>query len=154
MKIPEERAGSFYDLTPRRAIARTLFGWLIAFGFAETDLIAEGVEEVELVRIPKGFRDAGTPVGVVLCAQLGVEFADAFIGDLEVGAGRSVTVVLGEMKDETIAGDLHIEWRGGLEAVLPVEVEAGVVEIKLARFLDGEYAQDGDDLKGARAHGS
>ena len=53
------------------------------------------------------------------------------------------------MEDETIAGDLHVKWQVRLVAVLPVEVEAGVTEVKLARFLKREDAQDGDDLEGA-----
>ena len=61
--------------------------------------------------------------------------------------------MFGEMKDQTVARDLHIERRCGLKAGLPVEMKAGVVEIKLTRFLDGKDAQDGDDLEGARAHG-
>jgi len=122
-------------------------------GFAEVDFVAEGVEEVELVGSPEGLGDAGAPVGIVFCAELGVEFADAFEVDLKAGAGAAVAVVLGEMDDEAVAGDLHVERGGGVEAVFPVEVEAGVVEIELACFFDGEDAEDGDDFLGAKAHG-
>ena len=122
-------------------------------GLAEVDSVAERIKQVQLRGSPECFRDAGTPGGVVLLGKLGMEFDDALEGDLKPRAGRAVAVVLGEMEHQAVAGDLHVEGGGGVEAVLPIEMEAGVVEVKLTGLLDGEDAQDGDDLLGARAHG-
>jgi hypothetical protein len=66
--------------------------------FAKGYLVAEGVQQVELVRSPKGLSDARTPVGIVFGGKFGVEFADAFECDLESGAGRAVAVMLGEWR--------------------------------------------------------
>ena len=57
----------------------------------------KGVEEVELIGSPEGLGDAGAPVGVVLGAELGVKFADAFEVDLKTGAGAAIAVVLREV---------------------------------------------------------
>jgi len=83
-----------------------------------------------------------------------LEFVDAFEGDLKAGAGAAVAVVLGEVEGEAIAGDLHVERGGGLEAVLPIDMEARVIEVELAGFLDREDAEDGDDFQGAKGHGN
>src|SRR6202167_2275134 len=69
--------------------SRRLVFW---FRLAESDLVAERVEKVELIGSPEGLRDAGTPVGIILGAELGVQFPHALEGDLEAGAGRAIAI--------------------------------------------------------------
>jgi hypothetical protein len=65
-----------------------------------------------------------------------MELVDAFKVDLEAGSGRAIPIVLGEMKDQAVARDLHIDRSVIVESVLPVEVKTGVVNVELAGFLD------------------
>jgi hypothetical protein len=62
-------------------------GLCLRFWFAETDLVAKGVEEVQLICSPVGFVDTRAPVGVVFGGQLSVQLAHSFEGDLKARAG-------------------------------------------------------------------
>jgi hypothetical protein len=48
--------------------------------------------------------------------------------------------MFGEMQNKTIPGELHVKRRIVVEAMLPVEMESEIVEVKLARLLDGKDA--------------
>jgi len=43
--------------------------------------------------------------------------------DSDVGAGRAVAVVFGEMDDAVVFGDLHVDRRAQLEAMFPIDLE-------------------------------
>lgn len=100
------------------------------------ETIAEGIDQIELDSAPVWIvAQARTEVVVMLRGDFGVKFANAFVINMDFGAGSAVAVVFCEVQDESVAGDLHVERQVGLEAVFPIDVEAKIVDVKFAGFL-------------------
>lgn len=135
---PQECAG----LAPfgRREAARAVRGVAVRspgvrrhrLGLSEVELVPEGIDRRKLRSPGSGLGVSGTPVGIVLGAQLRVESLRSKIVDGEAGARSAVPEVLGETKNEPVPRDLHVEGRVGIGAVLPVDMKSGAVEVALA----------------------
>jgi hypothetical protein len=53
---------------------------------------------------------------------------------------------------EGVARELHVERRAPVEAVFPNHLAAQIIDMKLARLLDGKDTQGGNRLPSVKSH--
>src|SRR5262244_3084557 len=85
--------------------------------------VAEGILHGH-VPPPRLLLDAGPRVAVTLRGELGVEGVEIARLDPDRRARAAVAVVLGEVQDAAVPGNLRVEGKVGREAMLPVHTEA------------------------------
>ena len=59
--------------------------------------------------------------------------------------GTAVPVMLAQMQDQVAAGNVTVKRSNGVEAMIPIDLEAEEPKVKLVRLSNIEDAQNGDD---------
>src|SRR5581483_10077132 len=121
-------------------------------GLRKGDAVAGRIDNRELGAAPLGPHQTGPAVLVVLRDQLVVQADDAADVDPDVGAGRGVAMMLGDVQEHPLAAHLHVERQVGLEAVLPVDREAEKAEVEFASLGLVEAPQDRNGAKVLKRH--
>lgn len=73
---------------------------------------------------------------------------------MEASTGRAIAIMLGQVKDQSVARDLHEKRGFRFVAMFPIKMKARVVEVIFAGLLNGKDTQNRDDAKGAWRHPS
>ena len=81
-----------------------------------------------------------------------MKLRDALAVDADVAAGRCVAMVLGDVEHNAVAADMHVERRGRVEPVFPVDLETEPIDIEFARLGFVEAAHDRHRAKMGQRH--
>src|SRR5688572_14519544 len=103
-------------------------------GLVEAQPVVERVGDLHQPRAPGRRLDARPVVAVTPGADLAVEVREAGGAHVDAGAWAAVAVMLAEVQHEVAARDLQVERQAVFETMLPVDLEAEVAQVKLARL--------------------